>query len=90
MTTKVCFITGATRGIGAEIAKAPLVDGNQVAATGRKPAAVTPRFSDNLLPLAQDVTRKVKVEMAAQLPTIAVVFTVGGPVVYQRRSDQFA
>ena len=41
MATKIWFITGATRGIGAEIAKAALVDGNQVVATGRKPAAVT-------------------------------------------------
>jgi NAD(P)-dependent dehydrogenase (short-subunit alcohol dehydrogenase family) len=38
---KVWFITGATRGLGAEIAKAALAAGNQVVATGRKPEAVT-------------------------------------------------
>ena len=32
---------GATRGIGAEIAKAARVDGNQVVASDRKPHAVT-------------------------------------------------
>ncbi len=38
--SKVWFITGATRGIGAEIAKAALAAGDQVVATGRNPKAV--------------------------------------------------
>jgi NAD(P)-dependent dehydrogenase (short-subunit alcohol dehydrogenase family) len=37
---KSWFITGATRGIGAEIAKAVVVDGNQVVAGDRKPEVV--------------------------------------------------
>jgi hypothetical protein len=88
MDTQFCFMNSGTCGISAEIVEAPLGDSIKVAATGRKPAAVTPAFSDNL-PVAPDVTRKNKVEMAAQLPIIAVVFTVGGPLVYQRSSDQF-
>jgi NAD(P)-dependent dehydrogenase (short-subunit alcohol dehydrogenase family) len=40
MAIRVWFITGATRGIGAEIAKAALVDGNQGVASDRKPEAV--------------------------------------------------
>jgi NADP-dependent 3-hydroxy acid dehydrogenase YdfG len=86
MATKVCCNNGATCGIGAEIVTAPLVDGNQVAATCRKPEALTkaPRFSDDLLAVTLDVTRKDQVEMGAPVPIIAVVFTVGGPVVYER------
>ena len=62
------------------------------AATGRKPEAVTktPGSLDNLLPVAVDVAPKDHVELAALLPAITVVFTVGGPVVYERGSDQFA
>jgi NAD(P)-dependent dehydrogenase (short-subunit alcohol dehydrogenase family) len=41
MAVRVWFITGATRGIGAEIAKTVLVDGNQGVASDRKPEAVT-------------------------------------------------
>jgi hypothetical protein len=77
MTTNVCFINGAPCGIGAEIASLPLVDCYNVKGSGGKAAAVTPHCSDNFL----DVARRDKVEMAAQLPIIAVVFTVGGPVV---------
>ena len=40
MAIRVWFITGATRGIAAEIAKAALVDGNQGVASDRKPEAV--------------------------------------------------
>lgn len=52
--SKVWFITGATRGIGAEIAKAALTAGDRVVATARDPSALT--ASANLLPLALDVT----------------------------------
>jgi hypothetical protein len=41
--------------------------------------------SDNLLPVALDVTRKEQNEGTALLPKIAVVFTVSGPLVYQER-----
>jgi hypothetical protein len=87
MTTNVCFINGAPCGIGAEIARLPLVDGYYVTDSGRKEeAAATPHCSDNFL----DVARRDKAETAAQLPIIAVVFTVGGPVVYQQLSHRLA
>jgi len=41
MAMRVGFMTGATRGISAEIAKTARVDGNQVVASDRKPQAVT-------------------------------------------------
>jgi NAD(P)-dependent dehydrogenase (short-subunit alcohol dehydrogenase family) len=41
MAIGVWFITGAVRGIGAEIAKAALVDGDQVVVSDRKPEALT-------------------------------------------------
>jgi NAD(P)-dependent dehydrogenase (short-subunit alcohol dehydrogenase family) len=41
MAIRVWFISGATRGIGTEIAKTVLVDNNQVVANDRKPEAVT-------------------------------------------------
>jgi NADP-dependent 3-hydroxy acid dehydrogenase YdfG len=92
MATKVCCINGASCGIGAEIVKAPLVESNQVATSCRKPEGVTkvPRFSDDLIAVALDVTRKDQVEMAAPVPIITVVFTVGGPVVYERGRHQLA
>ena len=66
--SKVWFITGATRGIGAEIAKAALAAGNQVVATGRKPQAATQALgtSEDLLPVALDVTREEQVKAAVQ------------------------
>jgi len=39
--SKVWFITGATRGIGADIAKAALAAGDKVVATGRQKESVT-------------------------------------------------
>ena len=92
MTTKVCFITCASPGIGAEIAKATRVDGNQVAAVDRKPEIVTkaPGSADYLMPATLDGTHADQIEVAPLLPIISVAFTVGGPLVYQLRSDQFA
>ena len=82
MATKFCFISGATCGIGAEIAKTPLDDGNRLEATSRKRAAVLPHCS--AFPAGSlDVERRDQVEMMALLPFSAVVFTVGGPVVYE-------
>ena len=51
MSTKTWFITGATRGIGAEIVKAALAAGEQVVATGRDPSKIEAAFS--ALPAAQ-------------------------------------
>src|SRR5215203_3293647 len=59
MTTKVWLITGAGRGMGADIARAALAAGEAVVATGRDPEAVQAALgtSDELLPVKLDVTR---------------------------------
>lgn len=56
--SKVWFVTGATRGIGSETAKAALAAGNNVVATGRKADAVRKALgsSEHLLAIALDVT----------------------------------
>ena len=56
--SKVFFITGAGRGMGVDIARAALVAGHQVVATGRRPDAVaTAVGSDHdLLSVKLDVT----------------------------------
>ncbi|MDB5988166.1 MAG: short-chain dehydrogenase [Nevskia sp.] len=56
---KTWFITGASRGLGVQIAKAALRAGDRVVAAGRKRAAVTDSLgpdSDQLLSVALDVT----------------------------------
>lgn len=55
---KVWFITGANRGIGAEIAKAALAAGDSVVVTGRNVEQLRQKFnySDKALALALDVT----------------------------------
>ena len=92
MTTRVSFIKGATCGIGAGIAKAPGVDGNQIAATGRKPETATkaPATLRNRHPVALEVACKDQVQVPALLPVVALVFTAGGPLVYQPPSHQLA
>jgi hypothetical protein len=92
MTTEVCFFRGATCGSDAEIAKAPLFNSNRVALTGRQPVAASrsSNTSEDLLPVTVNVTRKDPVKTAALVPIIEVVFTVGGPVVYERTNEQFA
>ncbi len=59
MTTKVWLITGAARGMGADIAKAALAAGDAVVATGRDPEAVKAALgpSDELLAVTLDVTK---------------------------------
>jgi NAD(P)-dependent dehydrogenase (short-subunit alcohol dehydrogenase family) len=63
---KTWFITGASRGMGAEIAKAVLSEGYQVVATRRKLAAVSDALgtTENLLPLAMDVTNPEQIDAA--------------------------
>ncbi|MDH4179041.1 MAG: SDR family NAD(P)-dependent oxidoreductase [Armatimonadota bacterium] len=61
------FITGASRGLGAEIAKAALRSGDRVVATGRKKEAVAGRLgvdSESLLSLGLDVTNPAQVKAA--------------------------
>ena len=86
MTTKVCFIDGGSCGIAARIAEAPLVHSNQV--TARKPEPVMPRSSASFLPVALHVPFEDEGDVAALTPRIAVAFTVGGPLVYEGRSNQ--
>lgn len=64
---KVWFITGASRGLGALIAKAALADGNAVVAAGRDTAAIIERLGQapGLLPVALDVTRPEQAQAAA-------------------------
>jgi NAD(P)-dependent dehydrogenase (short-subunit alcohol dehydrogenase family) len=63
---RVWFITGASRGLGALIARAALADGNAVVATGRNVAAITERLgqSSALLPVALDVTDEAQAKEA--------------------------
>lgn len=57
--SKIWFITGASRGLGSEIARAALAAGDRVVATSRSAAAVTRALgaSENLLTLDLDVTQ---------------------------------
>lgn len=65
---KVWFITGATRGIGAEIARVVLAAGHQVVATGRSPEAVAKALGqhENLLIAKLDVTSDKQAHAAVQ------------------------
>jgi NAD(P)-dependent dehydrogenase (short-subunit alcohol dehydrogenase family) len=56
--SKVWFITGAGRGMGADIAKAALAAGHSVVASGRNPDAVSKAVgdADNLLVVKLDIT----------------------------------
>lgn len=65
---RVWFITGASRGFGALIAKAAIADGNAVVATGRNIDAIVERVgaSPALLPLKLDVTDQASAHAAAR------------------------
>jgi NAD(P)-dependent dehydrogenase (short-subunit alcohol dehydrogenase family) len=65
---RVWFITGASRGLGALIAKAALADGNAVIAAGRNVAAIAGRLGDSLalLPVALDVTNEAQAKTAVE------------------------
>ncbi|MBA8880835.1 SDR family NAD(P)-dependent oxidoreductase [Phyllobacterium myrsinacearum] len=63
------FITGATRGLGVEIAKAAIRAGDRVVATGRRKSAVTEALgpdSEQLLAVELDVTNADQAQAAVQ------------------------
>jgi len=64
---KIWFITGAGRGLGADIAKAALAAGHAVVATGRDPQKVSAAIGDHedLFCLKLDVTRIEDAQAAA-------------------------
>ncbi|MBD1915112.1 MULTISPECIES: oxidoreductase [Cyanophyceae] len=65
MTQKTWFITGASRGIGAEIAKAVLAAGDQLIATARKKSDLDQFESHpNALTLSLDITDEAQVQAA--------------------------
>ena len=66
--SKVFFITGASRGLGATLARAALTAGHCVAATGRDPEAVGRALgdSDRLLTARLDVTREDEARAAVE------------------------
>ncbi|MET0856912.1 MAG: SDR family oxidoreductase [Telluria sp.] len=63
---KVWFITGASRGLGVDIAKAALAAGHAVVATGRDPAKVGAALGEHehLLAVKLDVTRTDEAQAA--------------------------
>jgi NAD(P)-dependent dehydrogenase (short-subunit alcohol dehydrogenase family) len=65
---KTWFITGASRGMGAEFAKAALESGDSVVATSRSVESVTKALgsSERLLPFTLDVTRPGDAERAVE------------------------
>lgn len=68
--SKVWFITGAGRGIGAEIARAALAAGDRVVATGRKLDQLVDTYSaygERVLCLALDVAREQDAVSAAEV-----------------------
>src|SRR3989442_14068389 len=65
---KIWFITGASRGMGVDFAKAALATGHAVVATGRDTGAVAKAVgkSDDLLVVKLDVTSRTDAEAAAR------------------------
>jgi NAD(P)-dependent dehydrogenase (short-subunit alcohol dehydrogenase family) len=65
---KIWFITGAGRGMGADIARAVLGAGHAVVATGRDTDRIAAALgrSDNLLPVKLDVTSRADAEAAVR------------------------
>ena len=67
--SKIWFITGATRGLGTDIAKAALAAGHSVVATGRNRQALTQALGsddDRLLTVALDVTDQGQASAAVE------------------------
>ncbi|HEU4624067.1 MAG TPA: oxidoreductase [Steroidobacteraceae bacterium] len=83
---KVWFITGASRGLGVEFAKAAMRAGDRVVATGRKASAVNDALGPNnaqLLAIDLDVTHRAQVRRAvdtavSKLGTIDVLVNNAG------------
>lgn len=67
-SSPVWLITGASRGFGQEFARTALDHGCRVAATARKPEAVTQALGkhDNLLPVTLDVTDQTSIQQAVE------------------------
>jgi NAD(P)-dependent dehydrogenase (short-subunit alcohol dehydrogenase family) len=67
-SNKVWFITGASRGMGVDFAKAALAAGHKVVASGRDSDRISKALgqSDDLLAVKLDVTSRIDAEMAAQ------------------------
>jgi NAD(P)-dependent dehydrogenase (short-subunit alcohol dehydrogenase family) len=65
---KVWFITGASRGMGSDFAKAALAAGDAVVASGRDTGRVSKALghSDDLLPVRVDVTSRADAESAVR------------------------
>ncbi|AUT65807.1 oxidoreductase [Paraburkholderia terrae] len=65
---RVWFITGASRGLGALMAKAAIADGNAVVATGRNATAIAERLGESsaVLPVALDVTDEAQAKAAVK------------------------
>lgn len=63
---KVWLITGASRGMGAEFAKAVLTAGHSVVASGREPSRISKVLGDSaeMLPVKLDVTSRSDAEAA--------------------------
>jgi len=86
--SKTWFITGATRGLGADIAAAALQAGDRVVATGRQRAAVSDKLgpdSDRLLSLSLDVNDAAQ----AQAAVAAAVERFGGIDVLVNNAGNF-
>lgn len=76
--SKTWFITGASRGLGVDIANAALKAGDRVVATGRQRSAVSDKLgadNDNLLTLALDVSdvEQAKEAVAAALARFGAI-----------------
>lgn len=70
--SKVFLITGAGRGLGADIARQALAAGHPVVATGRRPEHVLHALGgeqDNLLATALDITDPAAAQRAVQAAT---------------------
>lgn len=68
-TKKTWFITGASRGMGVDIARAALAAGHAVVATGRDPQKVTAAIgaADGLLAVKLDITSPADAEAAVNI-----------------------
>ena len=65
---KIWFITGASRGMGADFAKAVLAAGHAVVASGRDTARVSKALgqANDLMPVKLDVTSRADAEAAVR------------------------